>query len=77
MESVYANTSKIIVDSKSGNNLLYLPLNQLNTNRSSKESTNEFDPATAGLVEQALRNQRAQQSNSARDGVRDATRGTR
>ena len=77
MESVYANTTKIMVDSKSGNNLLYLPLNQLNTTRPSNNTTEEFDPATAGLVEQALRNQRAQQSGSSRDGVRDATRGSR
>ncbi len=77
MESVYENTSKIMVDSKSGNNLLYLPLNQLNMKRPSNESSQEFDPATAGLVEQAIRNQRAQQSGSSRDGVRNATRGSR
>ena len=77
MESVYENTSKIMVDSKSGNNLLYLPLNQLNMKRPSNESSQEFDPATAGLVEQAIRNQRAQQSGSSRVGGRDSTRGSR
>ena len=77
MESVYENTSKIMVDSKSGNNLLYLPLNQLNMKRPSNESSQEFDPATAGLVEQAIRNQRAQQNSSSRDGARNSTRGSR
>ncbi len=79
MESVYENTSKVIVDSKSGNNLLYLPLNQLNMNKPAKSTAGGFDPAAAGLVEQGLKNQRAQQKSNRtiRDGVRDATRGTR
>ena len=73
MESVYENTSKILVDAKSGNNLLYLPLNQLQPNGSSP-TPQSFDPATAGMVEQAMRNQR---SSSTRDSVRTGTRGSR
>ena len=29
MQQIYANTSKIMVDAKGGNNLLYLPLDKL------------------------------------------------
>ncbi len=72
MESVYENTTKIMVDSKSGNNLLYLPLNQLQSGRSSS-NTQEFDPAMAGMVDQAIRNQ----TGGLRTGGRDATRGSR
>ena len=72
MESVYENTIKIMVDSKSGNNLLYLPLNQLQGGRPAS-NTQEFDPAMAGMVEQARRNQ----SNSIRNTTRDATRSSR
>lgn len=72
MESVYENTTKIMVDSKSGNNLLYLPLNQLQSGRPAS-NTQEFDPAMAGMVDQARRNQ----SNSIRNTTRDATRSSR
>ena len=76
MESVYENTTKIMVDSKSGNNLLYLPLNQLqNKQQINNNSTGEFDPAVSAFVEQQIRNRQAQ--SGSRDGVRDATRSTR
>ncbi len=76
MEEVYQNTNKIMVDSKSGNNLLYLPLNQLQQAGGSStpnNSTPAFDPATAGLIEQRMRTTGA----SSRSGGRDATRGSR
>ena len=75
MESVYENTTKIMVDSKSGNNLLYLPLNQLQNNSSRTKSSNEFDPATSAFVEQQIR--RRQSQNGVRDGSRSATRSVR
>ena len=75
MENVYENTTKIMVDSKSGNNLLYLPLNQLQNNKQSSSSSAEFDPATSAFVEQQIRKRQAQ--SGIRDSVRDATRSTR
>ena len=75
MESVYQNTTKIMVDSKSGNNLLYLPLNQLNNNAPRTNSSSEFDPATSAFVEQQIR--RRQSQGSSRDGVRNGTRSVR
>ena len=71
MEGVYKNTNKIMVDTKSGNNLMYLPLDKLSGNTSSSSSSNSsqvFDPAVATSVEQLRRNQ------SLRSGGRDATR---
>lgn len=75
MENVYENTTKIIVDSKSGNNLLYLPLDKINNNSQTQRSSSEFDPATSAFVEQQLRQRQSQ--GTTRDGVRNGTRGTR
>ncbi len=75
MESVYENTTKIMVDSKSGNNLLYLPLNQLQNKSQSSNTSGEFDPATSAFVEQQIRKRQAQ--GGARDGVRSGSRSTR
>ena len=75
MENVYKNTTKIIVDSKSGNNLLYLPLDKINNNSQTQRSTSEFDPATSAFVDQQLRQRQSQ--GTSRDGVRNGTRSTR
>lgn len=55
IEGVYENSRKIMVDTKSGNNLLYLPLNQMQGG-----SSPAADPAITGAVEQMLRNQNSQ-----------------
>lgn len=70
IEGVYENSKKIMVDTKSGNNLLYLPLNQLQESTSSPAQG--ADPAISGAVEQMLRNQRSQNSrSSSRSSVRE------
>ncbi len=62
LENVYANTTKIMVDTKGGNNLMYLPLDQLMKNQSglpaaqkiqSREglSDKEYDALTGGNSE--------------------------
>lgn len=73
MESVYENTNKIMVDSKSGNNLLYLPLNQLQRSSDNSSAQQEFDPAAAGFIDQTIRNQ----SSGIRQSRREPRRGTR
>lgn len=72
MEEVYANTKKIMVDTKSGNNLLYLPLDQLSSgnSRSNTGSSSTFDPAVTGAIEQVRRNN----NRTTRDGVRSSVR---
>ena len=39
MESVYANTSKVMVDVEGGNNMMYLPLDKIMQNQSSNQRT--------------------------------------
>jgi hypothetical protein len=59
-----------MVDTKSGNNLMYLPLDKLSGGASSSSnSSSSFDPAIATSVEQLRR-----QNQSTRSGGRDATR---
>jgi len=71
METVFENTSKIMVDSKSGNNLLYLPLDKLNSGSANRSnSSSSFDPASAAAVDRVIRNNRSTRSGS-RDGVRE------
>ncbi len=70
MEEVYRNTSKIMVDTDSGNNLMYLPLDKLQgASTASSSTSSNFDPAIAGSVEQLRR-----ANNSTRSGGRDGTR---
>ena len=70
MEHVFENTSKIMVDSKSGNNLLYLPLDKLNRGSANQStSSSEFDPATAAAVNRVIKNRSTRRTG--RDGVRE------
>jgi membrane protease subunit HflK len=73
IEEVYKNSTKVMVDTKSGNNLLYLPLNQLGSKSGSNEKQSDFNPITSGAVE-ALRNQRVQQQQQLRNSTRSGTR---
>jgi len=70
IEGVYENSKKIMVDTKSGNNLLYLPLNDLQGGASS--NMQGANPAISGAVEQMMRNQNTQ--NSSRTSTRSSTR---
>lgn len=69
IEGVYENSRKIVVDTNSGNNLLYLPLNQLQ----GAATTQASDPAISGAVEQILRNQRSNPTNT-RSSTRSSNR---
>jgi len=75
MENVYENTNKVMVDTKSGNNLLYLPLNQLqgNSSNNSSGSQNSMDALPSGAMEQVIQ-QRAQQKGSLRNSTRSGVR---
>lgn len=72
MQKVLNNTSKVIVDSKSGN-LLYLPLDKLMANlpASAKEDTEEDDEAA---VKKAAENLVAESRNINRQSERPSTR---
>ncbi len=66
METVYGNTSKILVDSKNGNNMMYLPLDKImerqNTSGSRKQSRNTLEGLRAPVVDEG--SAQSQNSNS-------------
>ena len=76
MENVFENTNKVMVDTKSSNNLLYLPLNKLqgNNNAPTETSSQGMDALPAGAIEQAIRNQKTQKSGAFRSNTRSSVR---
>lgn len=52
MEVVLSNTSKVIVDIKEGNNMFYLPLDQLMKDRKSSSSNSSKSNANSSPVSQ-------------------------
>lgn len=66
IESVLANTSKVMVDIEGGNNMLYLPLDRINENRSTTTGTLDTQGVRA-IVEDVIRDlQRSSTSSGAR-----------
>ncbi len=63
MEKVLSKNRKIMIDSKSGNNLLYLPLDKLQS-PSDNNSEETLSPAIAGALQQQIKKQQAQNQNS-------------
>ena len=61
MEVVMSNNRKIMIDSTSGNNLLYLPLDKLQS--SSNSSNQSLSPAIASAAQQQMINRQAQENN--------------
>jgi membrane protease subunit HflK len=71
MEKVLSNNRKIMIDSKSGNNLLYLPLDQLSG--ASNSNRQPLSPAVASAVQQRMIHQNSQNSrSSSRSNPREA-----
>ena len=64
LESVFSNSSKVMVDVEGGNNLMYLPLDQLSNQRASSPIIEQDAVDTA--VERILRELRATQSGGSR-----------
>ena len=65
LESVLSNASKVMVDVEGGNNMMYLPLDQL-TRRSGESSVQIDQSAVDQAVERILREVNAARSNSSR-----------
>jgi len=73
MESVLSNSSKIVVDVKGGNSLLYLPLDQLmrqHQSASGGETTDETEAANEEQAREALRRIRESMSENQRRDAR-------
>lgn len=73
MEAVLESTSKVMIDSKSGNNMLYLPLDKMQSN-STASSASDSDAARAAVssvLESGLRNSAVSTVDSARTSIRE------
>ncbi len=77
MENVFENTSKVMVDSKSGNNLLYLPLDKLGSGTTTANNANTTGMRTMDSAASAAAVERVLQSRSLRSSTRNATREAR
>lgn len=69
IESVYSNTSKVMVDVEGGNNMLYLPLDQI-----IKQSQRNMPARSAPLTSSLPRNTSDVSNDNLRSFSRDATR---
>jgi membrane protease subunit HflK len=65
LESVLSNSTKIMVDIEGGNNMMYLPLDQL-TRRSSESGVEIDQSAVDQAVERILREVNAARSGGSR-----------
>ena len=74
MEQVLENSSKVMIDSKSGNNMLYLPLDKLQGNTSNAGSNSA---EVRGAVASAMSNAADRASNVSTRTLRDSTRESR
>jgi membrane protease subunit HflK len=73
MEEVLQRSSKVLIDAKSGNNMLYLPLDKLSTGASAGSSAGQSSVAAAVSAFDTL-NSKTKTTMSTTSGVRDATR---
>jgi membrane protease subunit HflK len=75
MQQIYSNVTKIMVDSKQGSNLLYLPLDKLiqMTGQVTQDTASVTAPSMPGPANAAA----AISDARARDAARDRTRETR
>jgi len=71
LESVYSNSSKVMVDVKNGNNLLYLPLDKITGANSNSDSAALIPPPPPRLAQDDnSRQSRSQTERSVRDDTR-------
>ena len=74
MEQVLEGSSKVMIDSKSGNNMLYLPLDKLQGNASASGSNSQ---EVRGAVASAMSNAADRANNVTTRTLRDSTRESR
>jgi membrane protease subunit HflK len=69
ISDVYANSSKVLVDVEGGNNMMYLPLDQIMKNVSQTNAAGSTDVDVSAITDQVLNEIRSRQS--------DRSKGTR
>lgn len=65
LESIYKDVNKVMIDSEGGNNMMYLPLEQLMKQRKSASELSGLDsPSVSNLTDQVIAEIRKRQSSS-------------
>jgi membrane protease subunit HflK len=74
MQQVLSNTSKVMIDQKAGNNLLYLPLDKLMQSTAQQPQPPVADAANSGSADQAAGATAASDATGLTHGLRDSLR---
>ena len=65
LETIYKDSNKVIIDSKNGNNMMYLPLDQIMKQRPAASSTGSMSSSSiSSLTDQVIAEIRSRQSGS-------------
>ncbi|KZZ56116.1 FtsH protease activity modulator HflK, partial [Oleiphilus sp. HI0123] len=68
ISSVYSNSSKVLVDVEGGNNMMYLPLDKLMSNRSvSLSNDDSVDQSVSDIADQVIEELRSRNNRTSRE----------
>ena len=68
ISSVYSNSSKVLVDVEGGNNMMYLPLDKLLSNRSvSLSNDDSVDQSVSDIADQVIEELRSRNNRTSRE----------
>lgn len=67
ISAVYANSSKVLVDVEGGNNMMYLPLDQLVRNRSVSSDSSSSSQNVSDIADQVIEELRSRNARSPRE----------
>jgi membrane protease subunit HflK len=67
ISDVYANSSKVLVDVEGGNNMMYLPLDKLMSNRSVSNDDTLNDQPVSEIADQVIEELRSRNARTTRE----------
>ena len=67
ISSVYEKSSKVLVDVEGGNNMMYLPLDKLMSNRGVVSASNDDDQAVSEIADQLIEELRSRNARTSRE----------
>lgn len=68
ISSVYSNSSKVLIDVEGGNNMMYLPLDQIVKNRPVMTSSGSDSQSVSDIADQVIEELRSRNSRTTREG---------
>jgi len=68
ISSVYSNSSKVLIDVEGGNNMMYLPLDKLVSNRAAAPRAGYDDSTVSNIADQVIEELRARNTRTTREG---------